>query len=274
MTATPRRRRAWAAALSSGLILVTAGCFAAEMKVTVNDDDTADIAYTLLVDVDQLGELAGVLGSEVPDLSGVTGDRLVQELFQGEDPCSDLRESLPGRDVTSSDVARGPRRGVACTATGVPLSELSNFGSDTTLSIVRSGADTTVEITLVDVQSLTEETEDLGAMAGDAFADLLEISFVVSAPGALGETNATTVEGNTATWLVTPDAPFVVDGDAQMRGAWTAKGSSDGGAGAGVVIILVVAALAVVALVLVLVRRRGRPAPGSPLPPPQVGGGA
>lgn len=274
MTATPRRRRAWAAALSSGLILLTTSCFAAEMKVTVNDDDTADIAYTLLIDIDQLGELAGVLGSTLPDLDGVTGDRLVQELFQGEDPCSDLRESLPGREVSSTDVSRGSQRGVECAVVGVPLNEFSNFGSDTALNIVRSGGDTTVDITLIDVQSLAEDSEDLGAMAGEAFADLLEISFVVAAPGTLGDNNATSVEGNTATWLVTPDAPFVIDGNAQMQGVWTGDSSSGGGLGAGLVIAIVVAALAVIALVLVLVRRRGRPAPGSPLPPPQVGGGA
>lgn len=256
-------------AILTGMVLLTTGCLSAEMKVAINDDDTADIAYTLLVDLDRLGELAAILGSAVPDTADLSGDELVKELFEGEDPCDDLRTTLTGREVISTEVTEGERRGVRCAATAVPLAELDNLGDDTTLSIVRSGSSTTVDITLTGVDSLAADGEDLGAAIGSSFSDLLQISFVVSAPGTLGDNNATSVDGAVATWLVTPDASFVVNGDAQMRAVWSGGGSSGGGMGAGVVAVIVLLGVVIVAAVVVVVRRRNStPTPGAPLPPP------
>jgi len=256
-------------AILTSLIVFTTGCLSAEMKVAINDDDTADIGYTLLVDVERLRELAAMLGSALPDTADLSGDELVKELFEGEDPCADLRTTLTGREVTATDVTEGERRGVRCTATAVPLTELTDLGDDTALSIVRSDSTTTVDITLQDVDSLAADGEDLGAAIGSSFAELLEISFVVSAPGTLGDNNATSVNGATATWLVTPDAAFVENGDAQMRAVWSGGGTSGGGVSAGVVAVIVLLGVMIVGVLAVVLRRRGStPNAGDSLPPP------
>lgn len=252
------------------------GCFAAEMNLTIHDDD-ADVAYTLLVDVDRLGEVAAALGSDLPDLSGLSGEVLVDQILEGEDPCAEIRAALPDRDVVTSEVTDGGRRGVRCTMAGVPFEELTRLGEGTTVRIVRDAGTTTVEIDLEGVDDLTADTEQLGAEAGLAFQDLYEIRFVVTAQGSLTEHNATSTDGATADWLITPDAPFLDNGTARLRATWTDGGGDGGGMGAGIVVIVAVVVLAVAALGIVLVRRRSKPTLGSPLPPPPPpysGGGA
>lgn len=266
-------RRAWMPAILTGLMLFTTGCLSAEFKVAINENDTADIAYTLLVDVEQLGELAAAMGSAIPDTADLSGDALVEELFEGEDPCDDLRTTLTTREVISTEVTEGGLSGVRCTATAIPLAELTDFGDDTTLSIVRAGSTTTVEIGLQGVDELAGADGDVMTEAiGSSFAELLQISFVMSAPGALGDNNATSVDGATATWLVTPDSAFVVNGDAQMRAVWTDSGSSGGGS-TGIVVALVLLGVAIVAVVAVVVlrRRNSTPTSGDLLPPPPAG---
>lgn len=255
----------------TGLLLLTTGCLSAEFKVAINDDDTADIAYTLLINVEQLGELAAAMGSDIPADADLGGDALVEELFEGEDPCDDLRTTLTTREVTSTEVTEGALRGVTCTATAVPVAELTDFGDDTTLNIVRAGSTTTVEMTLKGVEELAGDGADFLTQAlGSSFAELLQISFVLSAPGTLGENNATSVDGDTATWLVTPDAAFVVSGDAQMRAVWS-EGGSSGGVSAGIVIALVLLGVAIAAVVVVLTRRNSTKTSGDLLPPPPAG---
>jgi hypothetical protein len=272
---SPLRRRRFVALLLA-VVATTAGCFSAEMNLTVRDDDTADLTYTVLVDVNRLGELASILGSEAPDLSSYSGEDLIAELFEGEDPCTEMRNALAGREVTSTPVNEGERRGVRCAVERVPVAELSGLGDGTSLSIERQGSATTVEIMLTGIDDLAGDSAELGGELGLSYDELLEIRFVATAPGTLDTHNATSVDGATATWLVTPDAEFVTAGEARLEASWTGGDSSGGGAA--ITVAIVIAALVVAALaVVIVVRRRNRPAPGTPLPPPsplQPGGGA
>lgn len=266
MITPPTPRRLGIVALVAGLMVLAGGCFAAEMNLTINDND-ADIAYTLLVDVESLGELSEIVGSELPDLSALSGEALIDEILEGEDPCAELRTALPGRDIETTEVNDGGRRGVRCNITGVPFAELGDLGDGTTVTVTRDGGTTTVAIDLDGIDDLTADTEGLGADIGLAFQDLYEILFVVTAQGTLGEHNATSTDGATATWLITPDASFIEGGTARLRATWT--GDSDGGGGTGVVIIVItVVVLAVAAGAFVLMRRRSTAKAGSPLPPP------
>jgi hypothetical protein len=267
------------AVLVASLAILGAGCFSAEMKVSIRSDDTADVAYTVLVDVERLGSLASALGSELPDLSGFTGEELLDELSDGDNPCSELASALAGRNVESTTVSEGSRRGVRCAVTQVPVTELGDLGDDTSIRIERDGARTTVTVTTAGLDELTADGSGIGADLGLSFAELLEISFVVSAPGTLTEHNATSVDGATATWIVTPDAPFLTDGRARMQAVWTTGTSAGGGSGTTVAVIVVLGVVfAAGALVLVLRRNRNATTPGTPLPPPppppQPGGGA
>jgi len=275
MTPRPTARQGAVVALLTSLVLLVSGCFAAEMNLTINDDD-ADVAYTLLVDVDRLVELAGALGSDLPDLSGLTGEALIEQILEGEDPCADIRASLPDREVTVSEVAEGGRRGVRCTVVGVPFDALSSLGDDTAIRVLRDGSTTAVEVDLTGVEDLTSGTDQLGAEVGLAFEDLYEIRFVVTAQGTLSEHNATSTEGATAVWLITPDAAFIEGGTASMRATWTAEGDG-GGAGLAIAAVIAVAVLGTLAVVGVVLRRRSsasRATPLPPPPPPYTGGGA
>lgn len=276
MTPRPTARRGVVVALITSLVLLVSGCFAAEMNLTINDDD-ADVAYTLLVDVDRLVELAEALGSELPDLSGLSGEALIDQILEGEDPCAEIRSVLPDREVTVSEVSEGGRRGVRCTMTGVPFDVLNSLGDDTAIRVLRDGSTTTVEIDLTGVEDLTSDTEQLGAEAGLAFEDLYEIRFVVTAQGSLSEHNATSTEGATAVWLITPDAAFIEGGTASMRATWTAEGDGGGGGGLAIAAVIAVAVLGALAVVGVVLRRRSSGSGGTPLPPPPppyTGGGA
>ena len=279
MTSRPLPRRLGVAALATSFVALLAGCFAAEMKLTINDDDV-DIAYTLLVDVDQLGELAGMLGSELPDLSALSGEALIDEILEGDDPCADIRTAFADREVASTEVDEGGRRGVRCSVAAVPFAELSRLNDDTVIAITRDGGTTSVTIDLDGVDDLTAEGDQLGAEIGMAFQDIYEIRFVVSGQGTLTDHNASSIEGTTATWLITPTADFIDNGTARLRATWTGNSSGgDAGMGVGLVVAVVVGVLVVAAVVVVLVRRRSSPRTGTPLPPPPppppyAGGGA
>lgn len=250
---------------AASLVAVVTGCFSAEMSITVRPDDTADVAYKVMIDVERLGELASALGSDLPDLSGFTGEELLDELSNGDNPCSELAAALAGRNVESTTVSEGSRRGVRCSVEAVPVGELDNLGDDTSIDIERNGDETVVTLNATGLDELTADSSGIGAELGASFSELLEISFVVSAPGTLVEHNATSVAGATATWIVSPEAPFVSGGRAQMRAVWTTAGSGPGSSGGSSTTVVVIVALGVVmaavAVGLVL-RRRRSPQPG------------
>ncbi len=272
-----------------------AGCFTLEATFTVNDDATADLDYLILLDTAQLEELAGLLGEDLGDVGDLSGDALLDEFFGGDDPCADLTSELTDYEVTTREIREDGEAGVGCTVTGVPIAELNSLGDDTSsFSIEQDDDGTRFNAVLEGVDELTgdpSETEMLTEMLGVSLDDLFTIRFVVTAPGSLGENNASSTDGSRATWDVKPDADFVTDGDATMTAEWTPGGGGEGG-GSSILIILaiiaVVAAIAAVAVVLVK-RSKGQgpgpsdapaaspspdipPTPGTPPPPPPAPG--
>jgi hypothetical protein len=263
-----------------------AGCFTLEATFTVNDDATADLDYLILIDTERLQEFSSLLGEDLGDAGDLSGDALLDEFFDGEDPCADLTSELTEYDVSTREINENGEAGVGCTVTGVPVAELNSLGDDTSsFSIVQDDTGTRFDAVLEGVDELTgdpSETEMLTEMLGVSLDDLFTIRFVVSAPGSLGENNASSTDGATATWDVKPDADFVVDGDATMTARWTPGGGSSGSSSIWIILAIVAGVVVVAAVAFVLVKRsKGQGtdptdpadtatpmAPGTPPPPP------
>lgn len=285
MAAVPRLLIRSAAFLAT--VVVLAGCFSIESKFEISDDGTADIEFVLLVDTEQLSELAGLFGQDAGLIEQLSPSELLAELTEGEDPCADLTGSLIDYDVTVSEIEDGSAVGVGCTVEDVPLDDLNDIGADSALVITQDDDGTRFELTLAGVDELT----DTGTGAGDVtdlldidVDDLLEIRFVASAPGSLGENNATSTSGSTATWVVTGDAAFVTGGTATMTAQWAAGGS--GSSNVLWIILGIVAVVAAVAVIAYVLTHRskpsddgpsgsadaGAPTPFTPPPPATLGG--
>lgn len=253
------------AAVAATLIL--AGCLSVEYSFTINDDGTADIGFVVLVDVDELsglsemfGEEAG--GDELADLEDLSGDELVETLFDGENPCDDLASDLSDYDVETRNIDNGGEAGVECTVSGVSLEELqAGMEEDgSTFVIEHDDEGTRFEAVLLGVDELAGETASATEGMDLAFDELFSIVFNVEAPGSLGDNNASSTSGATATWTITPDADFVVDGDAEMHAEWTP--GSESSSGTGLIIGGVIAGGAILGAVVLLVRRgKGEPDP-------------
>ena len=279
-----------AIALTSALL---AGCFTLEATFSINDDATADLDYLILVDTEQLQELSGLLGEDAGSLGDLSGDALLGELLGGDDPCGDLTSELTDYEVSTREIDENGEVGVGCTVSGVPVAELNSLGDDTSsFSIEQDDTGTRFNAVLEGVDELAgdpSESEMFTEMLGVSLDDLFTIRFVVTAPGSLGENNASSTDGSKATWDVKPDADFVTDGDATMTAEWTPGGGS-GGSSIWIIlaVLAVVAAIAVVAVVLVK-RSKGQgssdapdasptstpgaPSPGTPPPPPSAAPG-
>jgi hypothetical protein len=168
--------------------------------------------------------------------------------------------------VTTREIDENGEVGVGCTVSGVPIADLNSIGDDTSsFSIEQDESGTRFDATLEGVDELAgdpTETEMMTEMLGVGLDDLFTIKFIVSAPGSLGENNASSTDGSTATWDVKPGADFVTDGDAIMTAEWTPGG---GGSSSSIWIILaIIAGIAVVAaLVIVLVKRSKGKGPDS-----------
>jgi hypothetical protein len=245
------------------------GCFTVQATFTINDDATADLDYLILVDTEQLQEFSGLLGEDAGAVGDLSPDALLDEFFGDDDPCADLTQELTQYDVSVREIDEGGEVGVGCTVSGVPISELDSLGDDTSsFSIVQDDAGTRFNAVLEGVDELAgdpAETEMMTNMLGVTLDDLFTIRFIVSAPGSLGENNASSTDGSTATWDITPDAEFVTDGDATMTAEWTPGGGGDGGSSIGI-ILAIVAAIAVVAAVAVVLVKRSKGS-GADTPP-------
>jgi hypothetical protein len=256
------RRRIAIAGLVAATLLLT-GCFRVELSYDVNDDGTADVAILTVVDTAQLEELGGLLGEDTTGLGDLGGDELIEELTQGEDPCGDIASDLAEYEVEIEEISEGSEVGVKCTVRSVPLDELTDVGDDSSISIEQSDGTTRFEATLGGVDELTGgEGADLGALLDIDLEELFSIVFSVSAPGSLGDNNATSTSGATATWNITADAEFVTDGDAVMNAVWTPGGGSDSNTWIIIAAIAVLLALAVVVF-LVLRNRSASPTPAA-----------
>jgi hypothetical protein len=290
------QRRTVRTAISALAVIATsallAGCFTLEATFTVNDDATADLDYVILLDTERLEELSGLIGEDLGDVGDLSGDALLDEFFGGDDPCADLTSELTDYEVTTREIREDGEAGVGCTVAGVPIAELNSLGDDTSsFSIEQDDDGTRFNAVLEGVDELTgdpSETEMVTEMLGVSLDDLFTIRFVVTAPGSLGDNNASSTDGSKATWDVKPDADFVTDGNATMTAEWTPGGGDDGSSiWIILVIIAVVAAIAAVAVVLVK-RSKGQgtassdtpeatpspattPAPGTTPPPPPPG---
>jgi hypothetical protein len=263
-----------------------AGCFTLEATFTVNDDATADLDYLILLDTEKLEELSGLLGEDLGDVGDLSGDALLDEFFGGDDPCADLTEELTDYEVTTREIREDGEAGVGCTVIGVPIAELNSLGDDTSsFSIEQDDDGTRFNAVLEGVDELAgdpSETEMLTEMLGVSLDDLFTIRFVVTAPGSLGENNASSTDGSKATWEVKPDADFVTDGDATMTAEWT-PGGGGGGSSLWIILVIIAVVAAIAAVAVVLVKRSksqgpgssdapaATPSPGTPPPPPPPG---
>lgn len=257
MTRRTTRTAASALALAAASA-VLAGCFTVEATFTIKDDATADLDYVILIDTEQLQELSGLLGEDAGALDELSGDALLEEFTGGDDPCADLTAELTDYDVSTREIDEDGEVGVGCTVSNVPIAELSSLGDDTSsFSIEQDDQGTRFNAVLEGVDELAgdpAETDAMVEMLGLTLDDLFTIRFTVTAPGSLGENNASSTNGSTATWEVKPDAEFVSDGDATMTAEWTPGGGS-GGSSTWVIILIVAAVVAAAAVAFVLLRR-------------------
>ena len=244
-----------------------AGCFTLEATFTVNDDATADLDYLILLDTEKLEELSGLLGEDLGDVGDLSGDALLDEFFGGDDPCADLTSELTDYEVTTREIREDGEAGVGCTVTAVPIAELNSLGDDTSsFSIEQDDDGTRFNAVLEGVDELTgdpSETEMFTEMLGVSLDDLFTIRFVVTAPGSLGENNASSTDGSKATWDVKPDADFVTDGDATMTAEWTPGGGGGGGSSIWIILVIIAVVAAIAAVAVVLVKRSKGQGPGS-----------
>jgi hypothetical protein len=255
-------RRAVPAALLVVAALLLTGCFRFESTYTINDDGTADVSILTVIDTEQLEELGGLLGQDTDELMGLGGEDLLSTLSEGDDPCSDVIGSLTGYDVELEEINDGSEVGVKCTVSGVPIDELTTSGQDSSIDIEQDETGTRFTATLQGVDELTGggDTADITELLGVSLDELFSIEFSVSAPGSLGDNNASSTSGSTATWKITPDADFVTDGDATLTAEWTPGGGSSSNTW---IIVVVLLALIGIATVLFFVMRSRRATPAT-----------
>lgn len=250
------------ALVASGALL--AGCFTVEATFTIKDDATADIDYLLLIDTERLQGLAELFGEDAGDLDDLSSDAILEEFVGDDDPCGGLAEELAEYEITTREINEDGTVGAGCTISDVPIAELDSLGDDTSSFSIEQDADgTRFSAVLEGVDEITgdpAETEPMLAMLGIDLDELFTITFTVTAPGSLGENNASSTSGSTATWDVRPDSDFVVDGDATMSAVWTSGGDDDS---SWWIIVAVLAALVAAALVALLVLKRSRGSSGS-----------
>ena len=259
-------RRAVPAVLLVVASLLLTGCFRFESTYTINDDGTADVSILTVIDTEQLQELGGLLGQDTSDLMDLGGEDLLSTLSEGDDPCGDITGSLASYDVALEEINDGTEVGVRCTVSGVPIDELTTSGQDSSISIEQDDTGTRFTATLQGVDELTggADSGDITELLGLSLDELFSIVFSVSGPGTLGDNNASSTSGSTATWDITADADFVVDGDATLTAQWTPGGSS--GSNTWIIIVAVLVALVGIAAVVffVLRSRAGTPAADTP----------
>lgn len=241
--------------------LVTSGCFSATMNFTINDDDTVDISITSLVDTEQLDRLSSFFGQSLGDeLLDATPTEILDELTEGDDPCSNLEDSYPGQ-VTKNEIRDGSRVGVECIVSGVPISEIDQLNDESsTIMITRDDASTDIRIVLTGMSELygaTEEDLEFLEMFDLDMDELVQLNFVASAPGGIQTSNATAVDGATATWELRSDSAFVVGDEAVMTATWS-DDAGDGGFPGWLTVLIVMAGIAVVVGVVAAVGARSR----------------
>ena len=270
------RRIPSAIALVIGVLALT-GCLSLETRFDINADGTADVGITMLVDTSTIRMFGEMFGEEVDDLDGLSGEELIEEFVNGENPCDDFGDFGTG-EVTVREVADGDRRGISCSVDGVSIAELNEDPTEGEgITILQDDEGTSVRL-VFPAEDIVGDTDDLG-MFGLSFEELFDVRFVVSAPGSLVEHNGSSTQGSTVFWQLTPDSAFLQGDDAVMTARWSGFAAADGGDGDGglspvVIIAIIVGLLIVVAAVVLVLRSKGSggsPTASAPMPT-SVGG--
>lgn len=232
-------------------VVLLSGCLRTEVTFDVTSLETMDVSLVVAVDVEALKTFASTFGGEeeAAALEEMSGEELLNEFGDGEDPCSG---AVGGFVFEISAYEEGDYRGVVCTARGIPTSELMEefFGDAGALREGEATGTWVLEGRLSDALDLAEEAEEAGGLGdmGDMFDpnELLELSVSITAPGALLEHNGTSAVGATVTWRVTADAEFMEGSDATLRAVWDVSSGGDSNSGSSPIAILIVVVLAVV----------------------------
>jgi hypothetical protein len=257
---TSRRVRSLIVTSLISMVLLS-GCLRTEVTFDVTSLETTDVSLLVAVDVAALTAFASTVGDEedVAALEEMSGEELLAEIGDGEDPCSD---AVDGFEFEVSSYAEGDYRGVICTARGVSTSELMAefFGDAAALREGEASGTWVLEGRLSDALGLTEDVEEAGELA-DMFdpSELLQLSVTITAPGMLLEHNGTSASGGTVTWTVTNDAQFMEGPDAVLRAVWNVGSGSNSGSGSSPMTTLIVigsGVLIAVAVVLLAGRLR------------------
>lgn len=256
---TARHVRSLIVASLVSMVLLS-GCLRTEVAFDVTSLETTDVSLLVAVDVEALKTFASTFGGEeeAAALEELSGEELLTEIGDGEDPCSG---AVDGFEFEISPYAEGDYRGVICTARGVPTSELMEefFGDATALREGEAAGTWVLEGRLSDALGLTEDVEEAGGLAemGDMFdpSELLQLSVSITAPGEVLEHNGTSVTGGTVTWNVATDAQFMEGPDAVLRAVWNV-GSGSGSSLMTIVIVIGFAVLIAAAVVVLAGRSR------------------
>jgi hypothetical protein len=263
-----RRALPFAALLASTVLF--AGCLGVESNLTISDNGTVDVQLSTVIDTEQLGRIGGLLGEETNVLDDLGGDELLSQLTDGQNPCGDLTGALTDYEATTEEISDGSEVGVSCTVQDVPIEDFNSIGEGTSFTIEQNDAGTKLSAEVEGLDQITAGLGDLGDIPGgtDAITELLGINldelftirFNVTGPGTLGDNNATSTDGATATWDVTADASFVTDGTATLTAEWTPGGGS--GSSTWIILAVIAAIIVVAAIVaaIVISRRRSDPA--------------
>lgn len=244
-------------AVTAACLLLTS-CFSVESSFTIHDDGTADVSMVTLVDTSRLEELASMLGEDMGPVGDLSPESLLEEL--GDDnPCEQLVGDLTGFDVETEEITNDGEVGVGCTVKGVPIEDLTASMQDdeSSFTITQEGDATSFSATLTGVDELAGDPDEMTAMTEMLdvnLDDLFSITFSVTAPGSLGDNNASSTSGSTATWDVKPDADFVTSGDATMTAEWS--GSSSSSSSTLWIILGIIAAIVIIGAIIYFLKRR------------------
>jgi hypothetical protein len=254
--------------------MLLAGCFTLESTFTISDHGTVDLELTSIIDTERLAELADLFGQDFADLGDLGGQELLDELSEGEDPCGELTDSALNYEVTTREISDGTMVGVSCTVLDVPIEDLTDLGTDSFLTIEQDESGTRFELILEGADELTGGGgEDITALLGIELDELFVVRFEASAPGSLSDSNATSTDGATATWILTTDASFVSNGDATLTASWVS--STSGSSSAVWIVAAIVAALLAVGVAIFLITKRSKSTgaqSAEPLAPPPASG--
>jgi hypothetical protein len=253
----PLGRPLLACALVAVTSLTLAGCFSLESTFTISDEGTVDVEFVTLIDTVRISQIAELFGQDVGELDALSGEELLEEFSEGDDPCQDLGGTLTGYEVTTREVREGTKLGVSCKVSGVALGDLEDLGPDSSLVIEQDETGTRFELVLEGIDELTgSEADELTQLLDIDLDELFQLRFVATAPGSLGPNNATSTDGDTAIWQFSTDADFISGGNATMTASWAPGGADDGGF-PWWILAVVVAGLLAVGLVVVFTRNRG-----------------